>query len=166
MSSMNKVQLIGNLGANPEIRTFQNGGKVANLRIATSETWKDRQTGERKERTEWHTIAVFNEGLVGIVERYVKKGSKIYVEGKLQTRKWRDASGNEHYITEIILNGYDAKIILLSSPGDGQGSQHRRGSGYGSGNGGYGQSGGDQQDRGTRSWHGDGYNDLDDEIPF
>ena len=88
--SLNKVMLIGNLGADPEIRTFQNGGKVANLRIATSESWKDRQTGERKEKTEWHTVAIFSEGLVGVVERYLKKGSKVFVEGKLQTRKWQD----------------------------------------------------------------------------
>src|SRR5690606_3493259 len=92
--SLNKVMLIGNLGADPEVRSFQNGGKVANLRIATSETWKDRNTGERQERTEWHTVAIFSEGLIGVVERYLRKGSKVYIEGSLQTRKWQDQSGN------------------------------------------------------------------------
>ncbi len=105
--SLNKVMLVGNLGADPEIRSFQNGGKVANLRIATSETWKDRNTGERQERTEWHTVAIFSEGLVGVVERFLRKGSKVYLEGKLQTRKWQDQSGQDRYSTEVVLQGFD-----------------------------------------------------------
>ncbi|MDT8280322.1 MAG: single-stranded DNA-binding protein, partial [Erythrobacter sp.] len=113
--SLNKVMLIGNLGADPEIRSFQNGGKVANLRIATSETWKDRQTGERKEKTEWHTVAIFSEGLVGVVERYLKKGSKVFVEGKLQTRKWQDQSGADRYSTEIVIQGLGGTLTMLEA---------------------------------------------------
>ena len=110
--SVNKVILVGNLGRDPEIRSFQNGGKVANLRIATSENWKDRTTGERKERTEWHTVAIFNEGLVGVVERYLKKGSKVYVEGQLETRKWQDQSGQDRYSTEIVLRGIGGTLTM------------------------------------------------------
>jgi len=110
--SLNKAMLIGNLGADPEIRSFQNGGKVANLRIATSETWKDRQTGERKEKTEWHTVAIFSEGLVGVVERYLKKGSKVFIEGKLQTRKWQDAQGQDRYSTEIVIQGLGGTLTM------------------------------------------------------
>ena len=108
--SLNKVMLIGNLGADPEIRSFQNGGKVANLRIATSETWKDRNTGERQERTEWHNVAIFSEGLVGVVERYLRKGSKVYIEGSLQTRKWQDNSGQDKYTTEVVLRGMNGTL--------------------------------------------------------
>ena len=115
--SLNKVMLIGNLGADPEIRSFQNGGKVANLRIATSEQWKDRNTGERQERTEWHTVAIFSEGLVNVVERFLKKGSKVYIEGKLQTRKWQDRDGNDKYTTEIRSD----RIVLLGGRGGGGG---------------------------------------------
>ena len=111
--SLNKVMLIGNLGADPEIRSFQNGGKVANLRIATSETWKDRNTGERQERTEWHTVAIFSEGLVGVVERFLRKGSKVYIEGQLQTRKWQDQSGNDRYSTEVVLRGLNGTLTML-----------------------------------------------------
>ena len=119
--SLNKVMLIGNLGADPEIRTFNNGGKVANLRIATSEQWKDRQTGERKEKTEWHTVAIFSEGLVGVVERYLKKGSKVFVEGKLQTRKWQDQNGQDRYSTEIVIQGLGGTLTMLDGPGGGAG---------------------------------------------
>ncbi|MEM8727006.1 MAG: single-stranded DNA-binding protein [Pseudomonadota bacterium] len=164
--SLNKVMLIGNLGADPEIRSFQNGGRVANLRIATSETWKDRNTGERQERTEWHTVAIFSEGLVNVVENYLKKGSKVFIEGKLQTRKWQDQQGNDRYSTEVVLRGYDGTLTMLDgrSGGGGQGGGGSGGSGGGwnqgggnGGNGGGGSQGGNQ---------GGGYDDLDDDIPF
>ena len=113
--SVNKVILIGNLGADVDVRTFQNGGKVCNLRIATSETWKDRESGERKEKTEWHSVAVFSEGLVKLCEQYLKKGSKVYIEGKLQTRKWQDQSGNDRYSTEVVLQGFGATLTMLDS---------------------------------------------------
>ena len=109
MASLNKVSLIGNLGADPEVKSFNNGGRIANLRIATSESWKDKQTGERKEETEWHSVSVQNDGLVGVVERFLRKGSKIYVEGKLQTRKWQDRDGNDRYSTEVVV-GFDGRI--------------------------------------------------------
>lgn len=122
MASLNKVMLIGNLGADPEIRSFSNGGKVANLRLATSETWKDKNTGERQERTEWHTVAIFNDGLVSVVERYLKKGSKVFVEGQLQTRKWQDQSGADRYSTEVVLRGFGGTLTMLDSkPSDGGG---------------------------------------------
>ncbi|MBX9815954.1 MAG: single-stranded DNA-binding protein, partial [Sphingomonas sp.] len=101
--SVNKVILVGNLGRDPETKSFQNGGKVVNLRIATSETWKDRNSGERKERTEWHSVAIFNEALAGVAERYLRKGSKVYIEGQLETRKWQDANGQDRYSTEVVL---------------------------------------------------------------
>ncbi|MFA8442999.1 single-stranded DNA-binding protein [Yoonia sp.] len=165
--SVNKVILIGNLGADPEVRTFQNGGKVANLRIATSETWKDKNTGERREKTEWHTVAIFQEGLVRIAEQYLKKGSKVYIEGKLQTRKWQDQSGQDRYSTEVVLNGYDGTLTMLDSrsEGGGGGNYGGGGSSYGGGasgggyGGGYGGGGG-----GAPSGGGGG--DMDDEIPF
>lgn len=114
--SINKVILIGNVGADPEIRRTQSGKAIANLRLATSESWKDKETGERKEKTEWHTVAIFNEGLVKVVEQYVKKGSKIYVEGQLQTRKWQDLAGNDRYTTEVALNGFGCVLTLLEIP--------------------------------------------------
>ncbi|ODT00783.1 MAG: single-stranded DNA-binding protein [Erythrobacter sp. SCN 62-14] len=175
--SLNKVMLIGNLGADPEIRTFSNGGKVANLRIATSETWKDRNTGERQERTQWHTVAIFNEGLVGVAERYLKKGSKVFVEGQLETRKWQDQSGQDRYSTEVVLRPYSGNLTMLDSAGAGGmgGGGRSGGGGYGGGSGGgsggsYGggaagggwnQGGGGQSDG-----PGGGYDDLDDDIPF
>lgn len=119
--SVNKVILVGILGADPEVRSFQQGGKVANFRIATGEQWKDRNSGERRERTEWHTVAVFSEGLVGVVERFLRKGSKVYVEGKLQTRKWQDAQGQDRYSTEIVLQGFDAKLVMLDGAQGGSG---------------------------------------------
>lgn len=121
--SLNKAMLIGNLGADPEIRSFQNGGKVANLRIATTETWKDRNTGERQERTDWHTVAVFSEGLVGVVERFVRKGSKVYVEGQLQTRKWQDQQGNDRYSTEVVIRGMGGTLTMLDGAGGGTGER-------------------------------------------
>lgn len=144
--SVNKVILIGNLGADPEVRSFQNGGKVANMRIATSETWKDKNSGEKKERTEWHTVAVFAEGLVRIVEQYLSKGSKVYIEGQLETRKWQDQSGADRYSTEIVLRPYAGTLVMLSGQGGGQGG---------------GSQGG--QDQGAPSGGG---SDMDDEIPF
>jgi single-strand DNA-binding protein len=115
--SVNKVILVGNVGKDPETRTFPNGGKVANFSIATSESWKDKQSGERKERTEWHRVAVMNENLVGIVEKYVRKGSKLYIEGQLETRKWTDKNGNEKYTTEVVLRPFRGEITLLDSKG-------------------------------------------------
>lgn len=113
MSSLNKVILIGNLGKAPEIRSMQSGNRVCNLALATSEKWKDKKTGEQKEKTEWHRVTVFSDGLVDVIDRYVNKGDKIYIEGKLQTRKWQDKSGNDRYTTEVVLNGFDGKLIML-----------------------------------------------------
>ena len=157
--SVNKVILIGNLGRDPEVRTFQNGGKVCNLRVATSETWKDRNTGERRERTEWHSVAVFNEGLVRVCEQYLRKGSKVYLEGKLQTRKWQDQSGQDKYSTEVVLQNFDGTMVMLDGrEGGGQGG------GYGSGGGNYdgGQDSGPSQSEPSSSPS----RDYDDEIPF
>ena len=116
--SVNKAILVGNVGADPEIRRLQNGNAIANLRIATSEQWRDKNTGERKERTEWNSVVVFTEGLVKVIEQYVKKGAKLYVEGQLQTRKWQDQSGNDRYSTEIILQGFNAVLTMLNGAGD------------------------------------------------
>ena len=162
--SLNKVMLIGNLGADPEIRSFQNGGKVANLRIATSETWKDRNTGERQERTEWHTVAIFSEGLVNVVERFLKKGSKVYIEGKLQTRKWQDQNGQDRYSTEVVLRGFDGTLTMLDgAQGGGGGGGYGGGSGGGDQGGGWNQGGGGS---GGGSGGGANYDDLEDDIPF
>ena len=132
MSSVNKVILIGRLGADPEVRAFSNGGKVCNLRLATSETWKDKATGERKERTEWHSVAITNEGLAGVAERYLRKGSKVYIEGQLQTRKWQDQSGQDRYSTEVVLRPYRGELVLLDPPGERQEQREERheGGGY------------------------------------
>jgi len=113
MGSVNKVIIVGNLGKDPECRTFQNGGKVCNLTIATSEKWKTKDTGEQREKTEWHRVAIFQEGLVRVAEQYLKKGSSVYIEGKLQTRKWQDQSGNDRYSTEISVQGFDGKLVML-----------------------------------------------------
>ncbi len=169
--SLNKVMLIGNLGADPEIRSFQNGGKVANLRVATTETWKDRNTGERQERTEWHTVAIFSEGLVGVVERFLRKGSKVYIEGQLQTRKWQDQSGNDRYSTEVVIRGMNGTLTMLDGAQGGAGNRGGGGSwdqgggssGGGSG-GGWNQGGGSSD--GGQSGGGSNYDDLDDDIPF
>jgi len=166
--SVNKVILVGNLGADPEVRTFQNGGKVCNLRIATSETWKDRSTGERREKTEWHTVAIFSEGLVRVCEQYLKKGSKVYIEGALQTRKWQDQSGNDRYSTEVVLSGFNGTLVMLdgrSGGGYGGGDQGGYGGGSGGGNyGGSGSSSGGGYDSGQQQGGGGG--NIDDEIPF
>jgi len=118
--SVNKVTLLGRLGADPEVRTFQNGGKVCNMRIATSETWKDKSTGERKERTEWHTVAIFSEPLARIAEQYLRKGSKVYLEGQLETRKWQDQSGQDRYSTEVVLRPFNSSLVLLDKAGTGE----------------------------------------------
>lgn len=157
--SVNKVILIGNLGRDPEVRTFQNGGKVCNLRIATSENWKDRNTGERRERTEWHSVAIFNEGLVRVAEQYLRKGSKVYIEGQLQTRKWQDQSGNDRYSTEVVLQGFGSTLTMLDG----------RNEGGSSGGGGYsGDQGGgyEDYDRGGQDKSPAPSRDIDDEIPF
>ena len=160
MSSVNKVILIGNLGRDPEVRSFSNGGKVCNLRIATSETWKDKASGERKERTEWHSVAIFQEGLVRIAEQYLKKGSKVYIEGQLQTRKWQDQSGADKYSTEVVLQGFGGTLTMLDSAGGNSGGSQQSG-GYDSGAGGY-DNGGSQG-----SGYGAGGSAMDEsEIPF
>jgi single-strand DNA-binding protein len=159
--SVNKVILVGNLGRDPEVRSFQNGGKVVNLRIATSENWKDRTTGERKERTEWHSVAIFSEPLARIAEQYLRKGSKVYIEGQLETRKWQDQSGQDRYTTEIVLRPYRGELTLLDSAG---GSGAGGGGGYDDDRGGYG--GGSSGGYGGGSGGGGGRSDLDDEIPF
>jgi single-strand DNA-binding protein len=140
--SVNKVILIGNLGADPEVKSFQNGGKVCNLRIATSENWKDRNTGEKKERTEWHTVAIFSEGLVGVAERFLRKGSKVYIEGQLRTRKWQDQSGNDRYSTEVVLQGLGSVLTMLDGAPGGGGGQ---------GGGGF---GGGRSQQGVSDWQG------------
>lgn len=133
--SVNKVILIGNVGADPEIRRTQDGKAIANLRIATSEQWRDRNSGERREKTEWHSVVVFNEGLTKVVEQYVKKGAKLYIEGALQTRKWQDQNGNDRYSTEIVLQGFNSTLTMLDGRGEGGGGG---GGGFGGGRGGSG----------------------------
>ncbi len=152
--SVNKVILIGNLGRDPEVRSMQNGGKVANLSIATSDSWKDKNTGERKEKTEWHRVVIFG-NLADIAERYLKKGSKVYVCGQLQTRKWQDQSGQDKYTTEVVLQGYGGELTMLDGRGDSGGG----GGGYGASepSGGGGDGGG---------WDAGPSGDMDDEIPF
>jgi single-strand DNA-binding protein len=181
--SVNKVILIGNLGRDPEVRTFQNGGKVCNLRIATSETWKDRNSGERKERTEWHSVAIFSEPLARVAEQYLRKGSKVYLEGQLETRKWQDQSGQDKYSTEVVLRPYTSTLTMLDGRGEGGGGGMGGGGGggsYGGGDQGGGYGGGDQGGGNSGGDQGGGYGggsyggggggapsrDLDDEIPF
>lgn len=161
--SVNKVIIVGNLGADPEVKSFQNGGRLANLRIATSEDWKDKATGEKKERTEWHTVVLNSDGLVGVAERFLKKGSKVYIEGQLRTRKWQDASGNDRYTTEVSVGGFDGKLVMLDGAKGGSGG----GDGWSGGQSGGGASGGSS---GGNNWGatsgGDFDNDLDDDVPF
>ena len=181
--SVNKVILVGNLGRDPESRSFQNGGKVVNLRIATSESWKDRATGERKEKTEWHSVAIFNENIGRIAEQYCRKGSKVYIEGQLQTRKWQDQAGADKYTTEIVIQNFNGTLTLLdgrseggSSGGGGSGGGGGGGSswgddggGGGSGSGGgnnFGGSGGGRGGGGGSSGGGAFDSDLDDDVPF
>ena len=131
--SVNKVILIGNLGADPEVKSFQNGGRIANLRIATSENWKDKNTGERKERTEWHNVVLNSDGLVGVAERFLKKGSKIYIEGQLRTRKWQDQSGNDRYTTEVSVGGMGGVLTMLDGAPGGGGQRSSGGNDWGGG---------------------------------
>ncbi|WP_067732336.1 single-stranded DNA-binding protein [Novosphingobium naphthalenivorans] len=190
--SVNKVILIGNLGADPEVKSFQNGGRIANLRIATSESWKDRATGERKERTEWHSVVLQSDGLVGVAERFLRKGSKVYIEGQLRTRKWQDQNGNDRYTTEISVGGMGGVLTMLDGAPGGGGQRGGGGGGWnegGSSGGGFGggsrsvgggdwgrsggssgggSSGGDDWGRTGGSSGGSGGfgDDLDDDIPF
>ena len=178
MAGVNKVILVGNLGQDPQSRSFQNGGKVVELRIATSETWKDRQTGERKEKTEWHTVKIFNEGLANTAERFLKKGSKVYIEGALQTRKWQDNAGADRYSTEVVLQGFNGSMVMLDGPGGGQGGGGGGRSGgdeWGSSGGGDFGGGGSSFGGGQRSGGASGGgrpaggafdSDLDDDVPF
>ena len=182
--SVNKVILVGNLGRDPESRSFQNGGKVVNLRIATSESWKDRNSGERKEKTEWHSVAIFNEGLANVAERFLRKGSKVYIEGQLQTRKWQDQQGQDRYSTEVVLQGFNSVLTMLDGPGGGAGAGGGGGGGrddwggggdeFGGasrGGGGSTRSGG-SSGGGSRGGFGGGSggggfsDDLDDDVPF
>ncbi len=170
--SVNKVILVGNLGQDPEVKSFANGGKICNLRIATSENWKDRNTGERKERTEWHSVVLQSDGLVNVAERYLRKGAKVYIEGQLRTRKWQDQSGNDRYSTEVSVGGFDGKLVMLDSAGGGQGGGGGRGNdGWGGGSSGGGGSGGGWNQGGNDFGGGSGGgspfdSDLDDEVPF
>ena len=157
--SVNKVILVGNLGRDPEVRSFPNGGKVVNLRIATSETWRDKQSGERKERTEWHSVAIFNENLGRIAEQYLRKGSTVYIEGQLETRKWQDQSGQDRYSTEVVLRGFNGTLQML----DGRGERSGGGDAGGSYGGGYSD---DRSGGQTSSAPGSSRSDYDDEIPF
>ncbi|TNB47215.1 single-stranded DNA-binding protein [Martelella lutilitoris] len=166
--SVNKVILVGNLGADPEIRRTQDGRPIANLRVATSETWRDRNSGERKERTEWHRVVIFNEGLCKVAEQYLRKGAKIYIEGQLQTRKWTDQGGQDRYSTEVVLQGFNSTLTMLDGRGEG--------GGQGGGGGFGGSQGGGYDDYGSQpasggggrsSGGGGGFSqDLDDDIPF
>jgi single-strand DNA-binding protein len=176
--SVNKVILVGNLGRDPEVRSFPNGGKVVNLRIATSETWRDKASGERKERTEWHSVAIFSEPVGRIAEQYLRKGSKVYIEGQLETRKWQDQSGADRYSTEVVLRPYSGQLTLLDGRNEGGGG----GGGYSDDRGGYegggssgGSMGGGNMGGGSSSGgygggrgapSGGGRSDMDDEIPF
>jgi len=190
--SVNKVILVGNLGRDPESRSFQNGGKVVELRIATSESWKDRNSGERKEKTEWHTVKVFNEGLANVAERYLRKGSKVYIEGALTTRKWQDAQGQDRYSTEIVLQGFNSVLTMLDGAPGGGGAGGGGGFGGGRSSGGddWGATGGGDEFAGQSSSRGGGNfnsggqrsgggnagggnnfgggfpDDLDDDVPF
>ncbi len=162
--SVNKVILIGNLGADPEVRTMNNGGKVVQLSLATSENWRDKQSGERREKTEWHRVVIFNENLAQVAEKFLKKGSKVYVEGQLQTRKWTDQSGAEKYTTEIVLQRFRGELTMLDGRegggggGGGYGDDGGSGGGFGGGTGGGG--GGRQNNKPTYD------DDLDDDVPF
>lgn len=190
--SVNKVILVGNLGRDPESRSFANGGKVVNLRIATSEQWKDRNTGERRDKTEWHSVAIFNENLANVAERYLRKGSKVYLEGQLQTRKWTDNAGVEKYSTEVVLQGFNAVMVMLDGPGGGDRSGGGGGGMGASGGGGSGGGWGDDDGYGSGAGFGGGggsrggggfgggapssggarksdpfdAGDLDDDVPF
>lgn len=160
--SVNKVILVGNLGKDPEIRRFPNGGQVCNFSLATSDSWRDKATGERKEKTEWHNVAIFNEGLCRIAEQYLKKGSKVYIEGQLQTRKWQDKDGNDRYTTEVVLQGFNGNLTMLDGRGDGgeRGSYSSGGSDEGFG------SSSPMERRPAAARGGRVAAEIDDDIPF
>ena len=168
--SVNKVILVGNVGQDPEVRQFQNGGQVCSFSLATSENWKDRNTGERREKTEWHNVVIFNDNLAKVAENYLKKGSKVYVEGQLQTRKWQDRDGNDKYTTEVVLQRYRGELTMLDGRGEGGGGD-RMGGGYNNNQmddrsgGGYGggQGGGQRNNAPREDFTSD---TLDDDIPF
>ena len=176
--SVNKVILVGKLGKDPEIRRTQDGRPIANLSVATSETWRDKATGERKEKTEWHRVVIFNEGLCKVAEQYLKKGAKVYIEGQLQTRKWQDQNGVDKYSTEIVLQGFNSTLTMLDGRGEGGGASEggrgasRGGSDFGGGGGGYGDDYGQPASSGPSrggsgaSGGGNFSRDLDDDIPF
>ncbi|KQN74005.1 single-stranded DNA-binding protein [Devosia sp. BK] len=170
--SVNKVILVGNLGNEPEVRTLPSGGKVVNLSIATSERWRDRNSGEQREKTEWHRVVIFSEGLAKVAEQYLRKGSKVYLEGQLQTRKWQDQSGQDKYSTEIVLQGFNASMVLLDGRGDGAGAGANEGGGggYGGNDGGFrgvsnsgGGGGARRPSSNAPAFESGG---LDDDIPF
>ncbi len=156
--SVNKVILVGNVGQDPEVRQFQNGGQVCSFSLATSENWKDKNTGERREKTEWHRISVFSEGLIRVVQSYVKKGSKLYIEGQLETRKWQDQNGQDRYSTEVVLRGFGATLTMLDSRNSGGGGYSQESVAYGN----QGQGGARQMDGPAQNFS----QDFDDEIPF
>jgi single-strand DNA-binding protein len=168
--SVNKVILVGNLGADPEVRRLNSGEPVVNIRIATSESWRDKNSGERKEKTEWHNVVIFNEQLAKVAEQYLKKGMKVYVEGQLQTRKWQDQTGNDKYTTEVVLQKFRGELQMLDARGQGEGGQVGGYSGGGSRGSDFGQSGpGESFNRGGGAPKGGGggsSRELDDEIPF
>ena len=173
--SVNKVILVGNLGKDPESRSFANGGKVVSFSVATSENWKDKGSGERKEKTEWHNVSIFSEGLAGVAERYLKKGSKVYLEGQLETRKWQDQSGNDRYTTDVVLRNFNSSMVLLDSregsgggggSGGGYGVSGEYGSGGGGGGGGDGGFGGGSSKPQSRPQPAAFDTDLDDDVPF
>ncbi len=160
--SVNKVILVGNVGQDPEIRQFQNGGQVCNLSLATSESWKDKNTGERREKTEWHRISIFNEGLIRVVQSYVKKGSKLYIEGQLETRKWQDQNGQDRYTTEVVLRNYSGNLTMLDSRRDGPDASMGGGASYNQDSVAY----GNQRSRQMEPPANNMPQDFDDEIPF
>jgi single-strand DNA-binding protein len=162
--SINKVILVGNLGKDPESRTFQNGGKVVSFSVATSENWKDRNSGERKEKTEWHNVSIFSEGLARVAEQYLKKGSKVYLEGQLETRKWQDQSGNDRYSTDVVLRNFNSAMVLLDSRDGGGGSRSSFNEDFGGGDGG-GFGGGSSRPQ-SRPQPAAFDTDLDDDVPF
>jgi single-strand DNA-binding protein len=162
MAGVNKVILVGNLGADPEARSLNNGGEVVNIRVATSETWKDRE-GNRQERTEWHNVVIFNENLGRVAKSYLRKGSKVYLEGALQTRKWTDQSGNDKYTTEVVLQRFRGELVLLDSRGEGGGSGGGFGGGYSDDSSGVGGGSSQRQQRPQPATFD---NDLDDDVPF
>lgn len=172
--SVNKVIIVGNLGADPEVKSFQNGGKICNLRVATSESWNDRNTGEKKEKTQWHQVVIKSDGLAGVAERFLRKGSKVYLEGQIETRKWQDNSGNDRYSTEVVLSGPRAVMTMLDGPKSGGGSGGGSGGdSWGGGQGGNqggnqaGNQGGQSGSWGQTGGSSGGFDDdLDDDVPF